>query len=70
LILRDARMLVFPKVSECLYTSIAESIAIYVCVYIVVDFPVYVYLCLLLSTTKRFKNKGIMLIVTVIVNVW
>jgi hypothetical protein len=40
-------MLVFPKVVESLYTSIAESTAIYVCVYIVVDFPNYVYRCLL-----------------------
>jgi hypothetical protein len=35
-ILRDACMLVFPKVTECLYTSIVESIAIYVHVYNIV----------------------------------
>jgi hypothetical protein len=29
-ILRDARMLVFPEVVECMYTSIAESLDIHV----------------------------------------
>jgi hypothetical protein len=29
------------EVAECLYTSISESNATYVCVYVVVDFLVY-----------------------------
>jgi hypothetical protein len=40
-------MLVFPKIVECLYTSIVELIAIHVWVYIVVEFPNYVYQYLL-----------------------
>jgi hypothetical protein len=46
-ILKDERMPVTFEVVECLYTSIAESNAIYVFVYIVVDFLVYGYRCLL-----------------------
>jgi len=34
--LKDTCMLVFPEVVEYLYTSITESLDIYVCVYIVV----------------------------------
>jgi hypothetical protein len=68
-ILRDARMLVFLEVVECLYMSIAKSLDIYIYIYCCKIFPVYKCMCLPLSAMKRFKNRSIMS-VAIIVNVW
>jgi len=44
-ILRDARMLVFLEVVECLYMSIAKSLDIYIYIYIVVRFFLFISAC-------------------------